>query len=317
MLVTKMFRSMTRGNAGIVAVVAATLAASSAFAQVGATGRKQDPPPSLMNPYTPPRSTGINAATDVKFDQKLDTQITLNNTFRDESGATVELKKYFSKGKPVVLVMPFYKCPGICSAMLDGVLKTVADPKNKFKIGRDYHVVTVSIAPKETPELANAKKQEYLSLLGVPGAETGWHFLTGDEANIRKLADEIGYKYKYDPKTDNYAHASGIVVATPDGHVSRYFYGVEYPAGQMKLALTEASQGKIGSVVDQVILYCYHYDPQTGTYGLAIFRVMQVACFSTIFLLGLFIVPAIIKDAKAPKLMPTVSTSDVVKEDKA
>jgi protein SCO1/2 len=138
-----------------------------------------------------------------------------------------------------------------------------------------------------------------------------------NEENIRKLADEIGYKYKYDPKTDNYAHASGIVVATPDGHVSRYFYGVEYPAGQMKLALTEASAGKIGSVVDQVILFCYHYDPQTGKYGLAIFRVMQVACFSTIFLLGLFIVPAIIKDAKAPKLMPTVSPSGAVKEDKA
>jgi cytochrome oxidase Cu insertion factor (SCO1/SenC/PrrC family) len=160
-------------------VAATTFVASSASAQVaGGGGRFTDPSPSLTNPYTPPRDTGINAATDVKFDQKLDSQITLANTFRDETGATVELKKYFNTGKPVVVVMPFYKCPGICSAMLDGVLKTVADPKNKFKVGRDYQVVTVSIAPKETPELAAAKKKEYLSLLGVPGAETGWHFLT-------------------------------------------------------------------------------------------------------------------------------------------
>ena len=301
---------------GIIGAVA-TLAslATVAVAQVGVT--KPDKPMS-MNPYTPPASTGINAARDVKFEQKLDAQITLANTFRDETGATVPLAKYFNTGKPVIVLMPFYKCPGICSAMLDGVLKTVADPRNKYRIGRDYQVVTVSIAPNETAELAAAKKKEYLSLLGVAGAETGWHFLTGDEANIRELADEIGYKYKYDPKTDNYAHASGIILATPDGHVSRYFYGVEYPAGQMKLAMTDASKGKIGSVVDQVILFCYHYDPQKGTYGLAIFRVLQVAGFSTMFFLGLFIVPALIKDAKAPKLMPAAPiTGSVVKEDEA
>ena len=278
-----------------------------AFAQGGFEGvPKRDNNFSITNPYVPPRDGGdINAARDVKFEQKLDSQITLSNTFRDETGATVELSKYFAKGKPVIVVLPFYKCPGVCSAMLDGVLKTVADPRNKYKIGRDYNVVSVSIAPSETPELAAAKKKEYLSLLGVPGAETGWHFLTGDEANIKKLADEIGYQYKYNPKTDDYAHASGIILATDGGRVSRYFYGVEYPAGQMKLAMTEAGKGKIGTAVDQVILFCYHYDPQKGTYGLAIFRVMQVAGFSTLFLLGLFVIPAFIKDAKAPKLMPS------------
>ncbi|MBC8141728.1 MAG: SCO family protein, partial [Armatimonadetes bacterium] len=271
--------------------------------------------PMSLNPYNPPAPAGINAARDVKFDQKLDAQISLSNTFRDESGATVELKKYFNTGKPVIVLMPFYKCPGVCGAMLDGVLKTVADKRNKYKIGRDYQVVTVSIAPKETPELAAAKKKEYLSLLGVPGAETGWHFLTGDEANIRKLADEIGYKYKYDPKTDDYAHASGIILATDKGRVSRYFYGVEYPAGQMKLAMTEAGKGKIGTPVDQVILFCYHYDPQKGTYGIAIFRVIQIACFSTMALLGMFIVPALIKDAKTPKVVAADATLPVGKKD--
>ncbi len=310
-----MRKGITQLGAGMVAVAAASLLAGRPALAQG-DGRKVDPPMSL-NPYTPPRNTGINAATDVKFDQRLDSQITLANTFRDEDGKTVELKKYFNAGKPVVLVMLFYKCPGICPAMLDGMMKTFADPRNKYRIGRDFQAITVSIAPKETPELAAAKKKEYLSLLGIPGAETGWHFLTGDEPNIRKLADEIGYKYKYDPRSDNYAHASGIVVITPDGHVSRYFYGVEYPAGQMKLALTEAGHGKIGSVVDQVILFCYHYDPQTGTYGPAIFRVLQIAGFSTIFLLGLFIIPALIKDGKVPKLLPTESGPDVIKKDRA
>ena len=259
----------------------------------------QAPPPAAQAPAAAPSPAAasapgagpINAATDVRFDQLLDNQITLSNTFRDEDGKTVPLKSYFGK-KPVVLVMPFYQCPGTCTAMLDGMARSFGDEKIKFKLGRDFDAIVVSINPKETPELAAAKKKEYLNLLGIPGAEKGWHFLTGDEANIRKLADEIGYKYKYNPDTDDYAHASGIVVITPDGHISRYFYGVDYPAGQVKLALTEAGRGKIGSPVDQIILYCYHYDPQTGKYGPAIFRIMQVAGLATVLLLGSFMVLA-------------------------
>jgi len=270
-----------------------------------------------LPPGTVSSTAGINPATDIKFDQRLDNQIELSNTFRDESGATVPLSKYFDGKKPVVLVMPFYKCPGVCSAMLDGMVNSFSDPKNKFKIGRDFQAVTVSINPKEDAALATAKKKEYLSLLGIPGAENGWHFLTGDEANIRKLADEIGYIYKYNVATDNYAHASGIVVITPNGRVSHCFYGVEYPAGQMKLALTEAGEGKIGTPVDQIILACYHTDPSTGRYGPAIFKIIQIACFSTVFLLGLFIVPAFLKDAKAAKFVPTDGAKAAVEEDKA
>ena len=264
----------------------------------------------IGTPYTPPRNTAINPATDIRFDQRLNNQITTTNTFRDETGATVPLSRYFTGKKPVILVMPFYKCPGVCSAMLDGIVNSITDKRNPFVVGRDFEMVSVSIAPTETPELAAAKKKEYLSGLGVPGAEAGCHFLVGDEANIKKLAGEIGYVFKYDKKSDNYAHASGIVVLTPDGHVSHYFYGVEYPAGQMKLALTEAGQGKIGTPVDQIILACYHTDPATGKYGIMLFKVLQLAGFSTVFLVALFIVPAFLKDAKTPKLMPAARRAD-------
>jgi len=291
-------RVTRRGGSRVLAALSlgvTVLAAGVAMAQAPSASSGVPQPGAQQLPAPVGGGGAINAATDVRFDQLLDSKVTLSNTFRDESGKTVSLADYAGK-KPLVLVMPFYQCPGTCTAMLDGMVRAFGDEKIKFKVGRDFEAITVSINPKETPELAAAKKKEYLNLLGMPGAEKGWHFLTGDEANIRKLADEIGYKYKYNPKTDDYAHASGIVVITPDGHVSRYFYGVAYPAGQMKLALTEAGRGKIGTPVDQLILYCYHYDPQTGKYGPAIFRLMQVAGFATVLILGSFMVLAFRRD---------------------
>jgi protein SCO1/2 len=242
---------------------------------------------------------GINAATDVALDQKLDTQLTLDNTFRDETGRTVQLGEYFNKKKPVVLVMPFYKCPGICTQELNGMSDVFRDPKLRYKVGRDFDAVVVSINPKEKSDLAAMKKKEYLNQLGQPGAENGWHFLVGDEPNIKKLAGEIGFKYKYDAKTDNYAHPAGIIVITPQGKVSRYFYGVVYPAAQLRLGLTDSGQGHIGSPAEKVLLYCYHYDPQTGKYGPAIFRILQVAGFSTVLLVGTFMLMMFRREAKA------------------
>jgi len=175
------------------------------------------------------------------------------------------------------------------------------DPKLRYKVGRDFEVVTLSINPKEGPDLATMKKKEYLNQLGQAGAEKGWHFLVGEEANIRKLADEVGFRYKYDPKTDNYAHPGGIIVLTPQGKVGRYFYGVVYPAAQVRLGLTDSGRGKIGSPVEKVLLYCYHYDPQTGKYGPAVFRILQVAGFSTVFLLGGFMLVMFRADAAAKR----------------
>jgi protein SCO1 len=243
----------------------------------------------------PPRIEGINASTDVRIDQKLDAQIPLDRPFRDETGQVAPLGKFFGK-RPVLMVMPFYKCTGTCVAMLNGVADLVRDPALRFKIGRDFDVVTISINPKETADLASAKKRSYMSEVGVPGAEQGWHFLTGEEADIKAVADTAGYKYKYNVVNDQYAHGSAIWLVTPKGKISRYFFGMFYPAKDVRLAMTEAGQGHIGTVVDQWLLYCYKYDPQKGKYGLAVFRLMQVFGTATVLLLGTFIIGSLRKE---------------------
>lgn len=243
-------------------------------------------------------SAPINAARDVNWEQKLDGQVTLAAPFRDENDRPVQLSQFFGRKRPVMLVMPFYKCPGICTAELNGIVDTLKDQNVKFRAGRDFDIVTISINPRERGELATMKKKEYMDILGQPGAEAGWHFLTGEEQNIRRLADEIGFRYKYDPKTDQYAHPGGIVLLTPEGKISRYFFGVAFPAKDVRLALTEAGQGHIGSVADKFVLACYHYDPQTGRYGPAVFKLLQVAGFSTVFALGSFMLISFRKDAR-------------------
>ena len=242
-------------------------------------------------------NTPINAVRDVSWDQKLDSPISLNNSFRDEDGNVVPLGKYFGH-RPVLLVLPFYKCPGICTAELNGMVDAFKDERIQYKVGRDFDVVTLSINPKEGPDLATAKKKEYLDMLMQPGAETGWHFLTGSEASIRKLADEIGFRYKYDVKTDQYAHPSGFVVLTPQGKISRYFFGVGFSPKDTRLAVTEAGQGRIGTLADKFVLACYHYDPQTGTYGLAVFRLLQFTGTATLLALVGFMFAMFRKDAR-------------------
>ncbi len=287
--------------------IAATVAASVAIAVTALFGAGNDRAAWAQDPRSAGAAPGqdsldsngrlqpINAAKDVSLDQKLDAQVTLATPFRDEAGKTVPLSTYFGK-KPVIVVLPFYRCPGICTQELDGMIDAFA--KLKYKVGRDFEVVTISINPKEGADLATAKKREYLAMLNQPGADLGWHFLTGDQSSIKKFADEIGFRYVYDVKTDQYAHPSGIILLTPQGKVSRYLYGVSYPDKDLRLALTEAGQGKIGSVAEKIILYCYHYDPQQGTYGLAIFRVMQVAGFATVFIVGSFMLMMFRKDVK-------------------
>jgi protein SCO1 len=210
---------------------------------------------------------------DVGIDQLLNNQVPLDLEFKDETGRTVTLAEYF-KDKPVVLSLVYYNCPMLCTQVLTGLLGTLKTLP--MSPGKEFVSVTVSFDPAEGPELASAKKQEYIERLRKPEAASGWHFLTGQEAQIQALTKAVGFRYLWDPVTKQYAHASGIVVLTPQGKVSRYFYGVEYAPRDLRFGLLEASGGRIGSLVDKIILYCYQYEPMRGTYGLVLLRVMRI-----------------------------------------
>jgi protein SCO1/2 len=224
---------------------------------------------------------------DVGIDQLLNSQVPLDLEFRDESGRTVKLAEYFND-KPVVLSLVYYDCPQLCTQVLTGLLGTLKTLP--MMPGREFINLTVSFDPREKPELAAAKKQEYLNRYRKPEAADGWHFLTGDEAAIRALTKAVGFRYVWDPVTKQYAHASGIMVLTPSGKVSRYFYGIEYAPRDLRFGVIDASGGKIGSLADQVILYCYMYDPERGSYGLVISRLLKIfAALTIVTLLALFL----------------------------
>jgi protein SCO1/2 len=222
----------------------------------------------------PAARQGTDILDNVGIDQKLDAQVPLDLEFRNETGQTVKLKDYFGD-KPVILTLVYYECPMLCTQVLNGLLSTMRSLS--FDAGKQYTVLTVSFDPRETSQLAAEKKKGYLSQYNRPGAAEGWHFLTGDKEPIKKLAAAVGFRYAWDEQNKQFAHAAGIMVLTPQGKVSRYFYGLEYAPRDLRLGLVEASQGKIGSLADQVLLYCYHYDAATGKYGLLVARVLQLA----------------------------------------
>lgn len=221
----------------------------------------------------------------VGVDQKLNNQIPLEAKFRDENGQPVELKKYFDK--PVILTLVYYTCPMLCSEVLNGTASSLKPVK--FDVGGEFNVVTISIDPKDTPGTAMGKKKLMMVRYGRHGADRGWHFLTGDKENIDAVAKAVGWRYAYDPRSGQYAHASAIMLLTPEGKVSRYFYGIEYSSKDIQFGIMDASQNKIGSLNDQIALYCYHYDPATGKYGVAVMRLVRLAGLVTIALIGGFI----------------------------
>lgn len=242
-------------------------------------------------PYEPRAPSGLpKALNDVGIDQKLHEQLPLDLAFRDEEGATVKLGDYF-KDKPVVLSLVYYQCPMLCNQVLNGMV--TAFRVMAFKPGDEFEVVTVSFDPREQATLAAAKKETYVNYLPEAkrsSANAGWHFLTGDEASIRRLTDAVGFRYQFDESTNQFAHASGIFVATPEGKLARYFYGIEYAPRDLRLGLIEAADNKIGSTSDQLLLYCYHYDPATGKYGAAIMNVMRVGGVVTLVaIVGMFL----------------------------
>jgi len=222
----------------------------------------------------------------VGIDQNLNAQIPLELTFKDETGQVVRLGQFF-RGKPVVLALVYYECPGLCDLVLNGL--SHAMEQISLNVGSDYEVVTVSFNPQETWQLAGAKKANYVEKYQRTGAQAGWHFLTGQKDAIKTLADTVGFHYNWDPVSKQFAHASGILVLTPEGKIARYFYGIQYKPRDFRLGLVEASANKIGTPADQVLLFCYHYDPTTGKYGMAITQVTRALGTATVLALGAFV----------------------------
>ncbi|MBC7528264.1 MAG: SCO family protein [Chthonomonadaceae bacterium] len=224
-----------------------------------------------------PTGSRPDQANDVMIEQHLDAQIPLDATFKDENGKVIKLGDYV-KDKPTVLVMPFYKCAGSCALELEGMIQCF--DKLPFNVGKEFNVLAVSIHPKETQEDALAKKKTILEIYNGkgdrPDATNGWHFLTGDWENINKLAQPVGFKYVYDENKNQISHAAGIMILTPNGKVSRYFYGVNYDKKQVKLSLVEAGENKIGNLADKITLFCSAFDMAAGKYTLSIMRLLQI-----------------------------------------
>ncbi len=264
------------------AIAALTLLGSTpALAQM--TGA---PAPGYRRDVGTPASAIPAPLREIGFDQKIDDQLPLDVELRDEGGRQVRLGEYFGT-KPVVLAFVYYDCPMLCTQVLSSMTSTFGvlalDP------GRDFEIVVVSFDPRETPALAAEKKALYVERFGRPGTEGGWHFLTGDEASVKRLTAAAGFRYVCDEKSGQFAHPSGVIVTTPDGRLARYLFGLEYGPRDLRFALIEASEGRVGTAVDSLLLYCYHYDPMTGRYGLVIMRALRVAGAATVLLLGAFI----------------------------
>ncbi len=239
--------------------------------------------------------TDVSAA--AGFDQKLGAQVPLDAGFVDESGRPVRLGDYLGS-RPLILTLNYLRCPNLCSLELDQLTGSLSDLP--FNLGDEYAVITVSIDPRDTPEYAAEKKWQYVRSYARPGQGDAWHFLTGREPAIRALADSVGFYYAYDAKTDEYAHPIGIVILTPEGRVARYIYGVDYPSRDLRLALVEASENKIGSAIDQILLLCYRYDPAQGRYSTFVLNLVRVSGILTVLGMGLFIGWLLRKDLGRP-----------------
>ena len=231
----------------------------------------------------PPSSDRLPTLKNVGVNQRLDVQVPLDLQFHDETGKAVRLGDYFGK-RPVILNLAYFGCTMLCGEVQSGIIGSLR--ALQFNPSSDFDIVTVSFDPRETPEQAAAKKTSLLLRYHRPGAEEGWHFLTGDQHNIEALTKSVGFDYQYDATLNQWAHAAAIMVLTPKGKISKYFYGVEFAPKDLRFGLIEASENKIGTVVDQILLYCYHYNPATGKYGAVIMNVLRLAGVATVLILG-------------------------------
>lgn len=250
----------------------------------------QDTAPAL------PASSQLQALRDVGYDQKLGAQVPMDLVFRDETGAPVKLADAVGD-KPTVLSLVYYECPMLCTLTLNGLVGALN--ALAFEPGRDFSLVTVSFDPRETPEQAQKRKQVYLQRYHKPGAPRAWRFLTGDKDTLLRLTQAVGFRYAWDERTKQFAHPAGVVVLTPDGRIARYLYGVEYAPKDLRLGLIEASQGRIGTPVDKLLLYCYQYDPMQGKYGATVLRIVRLAGLATLLGLGGFVAVALRRERSA------------------
>jgi protein SCO1 len=293
-----MIRLSTGARFATLAVLAALVAAIA-----GAPAAAQPAAPSLApsrpSPGERPAQELPAALTGVGFDQRLGEALPLDLTFIAEDEREVSLGGYFG-AKPVILTFVYYECPMLCTLVLNGL--TSALKAVPFTAGEDYAIVTVSIDPGETPALARAKKASYVRELPRPEiAAQGWHFLTGDTTAIATLTRAAGFRYRYDAERDDFAHASGILVLTPEGTISRVLYGIEYAPKDLRLALVEASAGKIGTFVDQVLLFCFHYDPAAGKYGTAIMRLIRTGGLLAVLVIAIFVLASLRRERRAQR----------------
>jgi protein SCO1/2 len=237
----------------------------------------------------------------IGFDQRPGARLPLEARFRDQDGRALALGELLDAeaGRPALLVLAYYECPMLCTLVLNGLVSALR--ALELDAGRDFRVIVLSIDPEETPALAAEKRARYLAEYGREGAAEGWSFLVGEEPDIRAVADAIGFRYAYVPERDEWAHASGLVVVTPDGRAARWLFGVEFPPRDLRFALVEASEGRIGDVVDQALLLCFHYDPLTGRYGLAIMSVIRGLGLLTVAALVAFVLRSLARDRRAAR----------------
>jgi protein SCO1 len=239
--------------------------------------------------YDPSQTTSSGlpkALKEVGIEQKLGEQLPLDAEFKNENGQTVKLGEYFKKEKPVILALVYYECPMLCNEVLNGLTGSLKGIS--FDAGQEFDVVAISFDTRENdkPGLAQNKKDSYLKRYGRENTADGWHFLTGTQSEIDKVTNAVGFNYQWDERTEQFAHAGGIMVATPDGKLARYFYGIDYAPKDLKFGIMESADGRVGNPAEQLFLYCYHYDPSTGSYGLAILKVLRVAAIFTILGIG-------------------------------
>ena len=248
----------------------------------------------------PPSSLKPAQLKTVSFKQRLNQTLPLDAPFKDEFGRPVTLGKYFGGPRPVVLAFVYYRCPMLCTQVMNGLSASLRALHPRIVAGQDFDVVIVSFDPKDTPSDALEKKRKHLEYWKTENTSAAWHLLTGDEAVISRVTQAAGFNYQYDAVTGQYAHASGILVVTPQGKLSRYFYGVEYSPKELRLALVESSQGHVGSPIDELLLYCYHYDPETGRYGAAVMNLVRAGGVLTLAAMAMYFVLNRRRDERLP-----------------
>ncbi|HYK43309.1 MAG TPA: SCO family protein [Thermoanaerobaculia bacterium] len=279
---------MNRRSLLALAAAAALLAAAPDFARAqAAPAATPDARPAVL------REVGVV--------QRLGQSLPLDAIFQDEAGRAVRLGQYFGK-RPVILVLAYYDCPMLCTEVLNGLLSSLKTLS--FDAGKQFEVVTVSFDPREKPADAAAKKKPYIEAYGRPDAADGWHFLTGGEGSIERVTSAVGFRYKYDESAGQFAHAAAIYIATADGKLSRYFYGIDYAPRDLRLGLIEASQKRIGTPVDQILLYCYHYDPKVGRYGAVVMNVVRLAGAGTVAVMAFFLLVMWRRERRRPRPSP-------------